>query len=204
METDKKKILVIEDEYVVRESLRSWLKDDGYEVECVETGEEALEKIKSEDYGFLVLDIRLPGIDGIEVFRRAKQIKPESKGAIITAYPSKETWEKAKGLGVLDFLPKPFDVSDLESVIGSALEEIGGQETRGKHVWMQLGASPLQLCDHNYDCQSCPVQQQLDEYNTFVFLSDDDVEEFKTAPAGEQFCRYGTVQMHHRDKPYIQ
>ena len=204
MDAIKKKILIIEDEYIVRESLRAWLIDDGYEVECVETGEEALEKIKATDYGFLVLDIRLPGIDGIEVFRQAKQVKPSTKGAIITAYPSKETWEKAKDLGVLDFLSKPFEVTDLERVIGNALEEIERQETQSKHVWMQLGAGPLRLCDRNYDCDSCPIQQELDEEKMTILLSDKEVNELKTAPAGEQFCRYGTVRMYHRDKPYIQ
>ena len=212
MNTDKQRVLVIEDEYVVRESLRAWLKDDGYDVECVETGEEALEKIKAEDYGFLVLDVRLPGIDGIETFRQAKQIKPGSKGAIITAYPSKEAWEKAQRLGLTDFLPKPFSVLDLERVIGGALKEIDKQITKSKtgsrgehrHVWMQLGSGPLQLCDYNYDCQSCPVQKDLDEYHTFIFLSDKQVEEAKKAPASERFCRYGTLQMHKRDKPYLE
>jgi heterodisulfide reductase subunit A len=93
-----KKVLLVEDEAVLRESVRDWLVEDGYDVECVETGEEALEKIKEEEFGVIVLDLRLPGIDGLQVFEHAKELKPETKGVIITAYPSKESLEKAKRL----------------------------------------------------------------------------------------------------------
>ncbi|MFC1957626.1 response regulator [Chloroflexota bacterium] len=100
METKQRGILIVEDEYIVRESLRDWLTEDGYEVECTETGEEALERIKNEDFSFIVLDLRLPGMDGLQLFEQAKKLKPKKKGAIITAYPTKEKWEKAQSLGL--------------------------------------------------------------------------------------------------------
>ncbi|MFC2063000.1 response regulator [Chloroflexota bacterium] len=204
MEPLKKKILIVEDQESVRESLRDWLIEDGYEVESTETGEEALEKIKNEDFGFIVLDLRLPGIDGLQVFEQAKALRPETKGAIITAYPSKETWERAKGLGISDFLPKPFAVTDLEKIIGSALEEIEGKKVPDKHLWLSLGAGPYKICDRNYECESCPLQEAiLSDDRVFIFLSDAEVAKLKQSPDAEKFCRYGTARFFKKDRPYL-
>jgi len=204
-EPKKKRILIVEDEESVRDSLREWLVEDGYEVECTATGEEALERIKSEDFGFIVLDLRLPGIDGLQVFERAKALRPGTKGVIITAYPSKESYEKAKSLGILDFLPKPFSVPDLERIIGKALEELEGGKVHDKHLWLTLGAGPYGLCDRNYECSSCPIEAKVvDSYDTYLFLSESKVRELKKSPGGEKFCRYGTLRFFRKDKPYLE
>ena len=78
MEAKKRKILLVEDETVLREALRDWLTEDGYDVECVNSGEEALDRIKKEQFGAIVLDLRLPGIDGLQVFEQAKELKVRS------------------------------------------------------------------------------------------------------------------------------
>jgi len=204
-EPKKKRILIVEDEQSVRDSLREWLIDDGYEVECTETGEEALDKIKNEDFGFIVLDLRLPGIDGLQVLEQAKALKPETKGVIVTAYPSKESYEKAKSLGVLDFLPKPFKVPDLERIIGKALEELEEGKVHDEHLWLTLGAGSYGLCKLNYECSSCPIEAvAVDSYDTYLFLSEDKVRELKKSPSGEKFCRYGTLHFFRKDKPYLE
>ena len=66
MAAKKQKVLLVEDEAIVRESLRDWLIEDGYDVECVDSGEEALKRVKQEEFGVIVLDLRLPGIDGLQ------------------------------------------------------------------------------------------------------------------------------------------
>src|SRR4030042_281855 len=114
MAAKKQKVLLVEDGAIVSESLRDWLIEDGYDVECVDSGEEALKRVKQEEFGVIVLDLRLPGIDGLQVFEQAKELKPENKGVIITAYPSKETLDKARNLGLVDYLVKPFKIGDLE------------------------------------------------------------------------------------------
>jgi len=201
----KKKILIVEDQQSVRDSLQEWLTDDGYEVECTETGEEALDKIKNKDFGFIVLDLRLPGIDGLQVFEQAKALKPETEGVIITAYPLIETWEKAKRLGVLDFLPKPFQVADLEKIIGSALGELEGKEIHDEHLWLTLGAGPYGLCKRNYECSSCPLEVAvMDRHDTYLFLSEDQVKKLKQAPDSEKFCCYGTTRFFRKDRPYLE
>ena len=83
-----KPILIVEDEAIMRESLRDWLTEGGYQVETAEDGEEALKTIAEQDFDIVILDLRLPGKDGIEVLREAKEKRPKLKGVIITAYPS--------------------------------------------------------------------------------------------------------------------
>jgi DNA-binding response OmpR family regulator len=116
-----KPILIVEDEAVMRESLQDWLTESGYQVETAEEGEEALKTIAEQDFGIVILDLRLPGKDGVEVLRKAKVQKPELNGIIITAYPSIESAVEAMKIGAIDYLPKPFDLNDLEKLIRETL-----------------------------------------------------------------------------------
>jgi len=119
-----KSILIVDDEPIVRESIRDWLKNAGYEVTTAETGEEALEIMKKQDFDILILDIRLPGKTGISVLKRVKILKPEIKSIIITAYPSSELAAEAKELGAIDYMVKPIAPDDLERLIRQALLEM--------------------------------------------------------------------------------
>lgn len=112
-----KPILIVDDEAIVRESIRDWFKDAGYEVLTAETGEEALEMVNKQDFSVIVLDIRLPGQTGISVLKQVKALKPEIKSVIITAYPTEELLNEAKMLGAIDYLVKPIAPDDLEKLI---------------------------------------------------------------------------------------
>ncbi len=194
MAAKKSKILIVEDEAVVRESLRDWLTDDGYEVECVDTGEEALERIKKEEYGVIVLDLRLPGIDGLHVFEEAKELKPETRGILITAYPSKETLEKAKRLGLLDYLSKPFKVDDLEKIISGALGEAEKKVSGKEHLWLELGAVSFRICTQDYKCGACTFAQDIqDRFGTIAVIGEDEVEKLRKLPGNQRLCRYASV-----------
>jgi DNA-binding NtrC family response regulator len=197
----KKKVLLVEDEAVLRESVRDWLVEDGYDVECVETGEEALEKIKGEEFGVVVLDLRLPDIDGLQVFEHAKELKPETKGVIITAYPSKESREKARKLGLLDYLAKPFKVEDLEKLITQALGEAEEKKVGKKHLWLELGAVSYRLCDREYECGHCAFAQDIqDRFGTIAVIGEDEVAELKRLPGSQRLCRYASVHFIEKEK----
>src|SRR5271157_1548372 len=112
-----KSILIVDDEPIVRESIRDWLKDAGYQVATAESGEQALEMVNQQDFGVLVVDIRLPGITGINVLEKVKAIKPQIKSVVITAYPTAEFAAEAKKLGAIDYLIKPIAPEDLEQLI---------------------------------------------------------------------------------------
>ncbi len=204
MEIKKRKILIVEDEAVVRESVRDWLAEDGYDVECVETGEEALERIKAEEFGIVVLDLRLPGIDGLQVFEQAKELKPETKGVIITAYPSKETLEKAKGLGLLEYLPKPFKVEDLEKIINGALGELEEKKIGKEHIWLELGAVSYRLCDRDYKCGSCEFAQDIqDRFGTIAVIGEEEVARLRQLPGSQRLCRYASVHFVKKEKTHF-
>ncbi len=118
---EMKPVLIVEDEAIMRESLRDWLKEGGYEVETAEEGEEALEKIQKKEFSVAVLDLRLPGKDGLEVLKEASKKDPNIKGIVITAYPSVETAVEAMKIGAIDYIVKPFAPDALERAIKEVL-----------------------------------------------------------------------------------
>ncbi len=202
MEPKKKKVLLVEDETVMRESMRDWLLEYGYDVECVETGEEALKRIKEEDFGVIVLDLRLPGIDGLEVYEQAKDFRPETRGIMITAYPSKETREKAKRLGLLDYLAKPFEVEALEKTIRKALGEAEKIVVTKKPLWLELGAVSFRLCTHDYECGSCAFAQEIqDRLGTIAVIGEDEVAKLRQLPGSQRLCRYTALHFARKDRP---
>ena len=123
-----KPILVVDDEPIVRESIRDWLKDAGYKVATAETGEEALEMIEKQDFSVMILDVRLPGKTGIKVLREVKALKPQIKSIVITAYPTVELADEAMKLGAVDYLIKPVAPDDLERLIRETLLKYESEE----------------------------------------------------------------------------
>lgn len=125
----KHSVLVVDDEPIVLESIRDWLKEAGYQVATAETGEQALEMVEEQDFSVMVLDLRLPGKTGIKVLKEIKAERPWIKSILITAYPSTETEKEARELGAVDYLIKPFSPDDLEKLINETLSSIPPEPT---------------------------------------------------------------------------
>jgi len=124
----KGSVLIVDDEPIVRESIRDWLRDAGYQVATAESGEEALEMIEKQDFSVVVLDVRLPGKTGVRVLKEIKGLKPQIKSIIITAYPSAELAAEAIKLGAVDYLIKPVVPDDLERLIRETLLKCESEE----------------------------------------------------------------------------
>jgi len=122
-------VLVVDDEPIVRESIRDWLTEAGYQVATAETGEEALEMVTSRDFSVLVVDVRLPGQTGIKVLDAVKSERPWIRTIVVTAYPSAETVQEARRLGAVDYLLKPFAPDNLERLIDETLSSIPPEAT---------------------------------------------------------------------------
>jgi two-component system response regulator PilR (NtrC family) len=120
--TSKGIIHVIDDEPVIHDVLGELLASEGYEVELSSSGEEALEKFTSQSCDVILLDLLMPGMDGIEVLRRIKKIDPAAVVIIITAYGSVESAIAAMKIGALDYIQKPFKHDDLLLTIERAVE----------------------------------------------------------------------------------
>ena len=125
MEARRKfRILVVDDELVVRDSLKEWLLDEGFQVEMAESGAEALEKISGKTFHLMLLDIKMPGMDGVEVLKRAKDMRPELPVVMMTAYATVETAVEAMKVGSLDYLMKPFDPDTLVPLVVQLYQKI--------------------------------------------------------------------------------
>lgn len=103
------RIMVVDDEKIVRESLSVWLQKFGYEVVPVEGGQEALDILDREEWSILLVDLKMPRVDGIEVLRKAIETKPGIPVIIFTAYATVETAVEAMRIGAYDYLIKPID-----------------------------------------------------------------------------------------------
>ena len=111
------KILVVDDEAIVRESLSDWLKDVGYQVFTAENSYKALEVIEREKPGIMIADLVMPGMDGIELMKRAKAQQPKIEVIIITAYASIPTAINAMKEGAYDYIEKPFSPERAELLV---------------------------------------------------------------------------------------
>jgi DNA-binding NtrC family response regulator len=120
--TRKPRILVVDDEPVVRESLREWFAEDGHTVEVAASGREALQAISRSPWDILLVDIRMPGMDGLELQRRLKEITPDAIVIIMTAYASVETAVEALKEGAYDYIVKPFDPEAVSRLVRKAAE----------------------------------------------------------------------------------
>jgi two-component system response regulator AtoC len=118
------KILVIDDEPILRDSLEVALKTSDYEVLTARTGEEGLEQFRKENPDLILLDHWLPGINGDEVLRRIKEEEPEIPIIVMTAQGSIEMAVSLMKMGAFDFLVKPFELDQVEDLIKKGLERV--------------------------------------------------------------------------------
>jgi CheY-like chemotaxis protein len=127
--TTLRKVLVVDDDPVVTKSFDRVLSSKGYAVVTARNGEEALQKIGAEDYDVVYTDIRMPGIDGIEVAESIKGRRPWLPVVIVTGYGTTENEARAKAAGVRAVLHKPLSPAMIESSAQDALAEQHGHET---------------------------------------------------------------------------
>lgn len=119
---EKANVLVVDDEQVMRDSLRAWLEDEGFEVETADDALKALAMAKERPFDVAVIDIRMPGMDGIVLQKKLREAQADLPVVIITAHASVETAVQAMREGAYDYLMKPFPPEKLTNVIRRVLE----------------------------------------------------------------------------------
>jgi DNA-binding response OmpR family regulator len=115
-------ILVIEDEVAVNNNIRKILAKKGYQVDQAVTKDEALQKIEQTSYKLVLLDLKIPGVKGLELLRAIREKRPETMVVIITGYASIETAKETARLGAVAYLPKPFTPTEIRDVTESAVK----------------------------------------------------------------------------------
>jgi DNA-binding NtrC family response regulator len=111
------RVLVVDDEEIVRESLSGWLRKDGYAVTAAPDGRNALDALRAEPFGVVLLDLKMPGMDGLAVLEEARRVRPEATCVVMTAYATVDTAVAAMKLGAYDYLVKPFDPEELSVLV---------------------------------------------------------------------------------------
>ena len=114
-------ILIMEDELSVAKGLEMVLTEEGYMVDLAMTGQSAINSLKNKDFDMLIADLRLPDIDGMEVIKQVKTIRPDTGVIVITGYSTVPSAIEAMRLGAHDYLPKPFTSDEFMSAVRQAL-----------------------------------------------------------------------------------
>ncbi|MCX8117269.1 MAG: sigma-54 dependent transcriptional regulator [Desulfobacterota bacterium] len=117
------RILVVDDEAIVCESCQRILEDEGLEVETALSGAEAFAKMRENPYDIVITDLKMPGIDGMEVLRTIKREYPDTIVIMITGFSTVETAVEAMKLGAFDYIPKPFTPDEVSVVVKKAIEQ---------------------------------------------------------------------------------
>jgi len=147
----KGRILIVDDEEIVLRSCLRVLRDDDYEIDTASDGLSALEKVNENTYDVLILDIKMPKMDGIEVLRRVKEARPDIDVIMITGLHDIGTAVQAMKLGALDYLPKPFEPDQLKTLVARAFDRralregtLGQESDNGSsyHFENIIGSSP--------------------------------------------------------------
>lgn len=157
-------VLVVDDELIVRESVREWLDDEGFSVETAESGFDAVEKLKSTEYQLMFLDVKMPGMDGVEVIKLAKEMRPELPVVMITAYATVENAVEAMKLGAVDYLMKPFDIEALVNFVIQKFREA----QRIAEEKLEVGAVILAAGFGSFDPAAGPNTYGYGEYPNVV------------------------------------
>ena len=116
-------IMIVDDEFSVRDSLFNWFKAEGYGVDTAGDAYEALKKLQEKKWDIVLLDIKMPGMDGIELQKRIKEIDKDIITIMITAYASVETAIQALKDGAFDYITKPIDPDELTHIVRNAIEK---------------------------------------------------------------------------------
>ena len=119
----KAKILIVDDERVVRESLFHWFEEEGYTVDMAESGEDALRKFDKGKFDLFLLDMKMPGMSGLELLKKIKESDPDAIVILITAFASVPTAITALKDGAYDYVTKPVDPDELAHLVKKAVEQ---------------------------------------------------------------------------------
>ena len=124
----KASILIVDDENVVRDSLGKWFEEEGYSVDTANSAREALLKLPRQRWDLALIDIKMPGMDGLELHRKIREVDPNILVIIMTGYASVETAVQALKEGAYDYVMKPFDPDDLAHGVAKALDHRRARE----------------------------------------------------------------------------
>lgn len=127
MNMDRLKIMVLDDEPIVCKRLKPALEKQGYRVDTFTLSSEAMEQIQQVEYDIIITDLKMKGIDGMQLLTEAKRRSPKTEVIVITGFATMDTAKESFHKGVFDFIAKPFKLSEIQEVVSRAEAKIRGQ-----------------------------------------------------------------------------
>ncbi|MDP2916561.1 MAG: sigma-54 dependent transcriptional regulator [Dehalococcoidia bacterium] len=195
----KAKILVVDDEAIIRDSLTDWLTDVGHQVSSSENGHQALDIIQKERPEIVITDLVMPGIDGLELLKRIKQMFPEIQVIIITAYGSVPTAIQAMREGAYDYIEKPFCPEKAELLIEKLVE---------RQALLDENVSLRQKLEDKYSfeniiAKSAKMQQVIDIIKVVARSNATVLVTGESGTGKELVARALHAQSYRKDKPFV-
>jgi DNA-binding NtrC family response regulator len=126
MNAKKLRIMVLDDEPIVCKRLKPALEKQGYEVDTFTQSSEAMEQIKQVEYDIIITDLKMKGVDGMQLLAEAKRRSPKTEVIVITGFATMETAKESFHKGVFDFIAKPFKLSEIQEVVNRAETKLRG------------------------------------------------------------------------------
>jgi DNA-binding NtrC family response regulator len=133
-------VLIVDDEKNIRLTVSQSLESIGLDTDTAMNGEEALAKVKANDYSLILLDLKMPGMDGMQVLRLIREVRPEVRVIVITAYGTVESAVEAMKLGTVDFVQKPFASEEIRALVSRVLhrDQLDGQKAEDYSSRLEL------------------------------------------------------------------
>jgi FixJ family two-component response regulator len=147
----RKPILVVDDEKNIRLTLSHSLESLELGIDTAVNGEEALAKLKEKDFGLILLDLRMPGMDGMEVLRHVREIRPDVSIIIITAYGTIESAVEAMKLGAVDFIQKPFAPEEIRELAARVIDRDQLDEQKVADYESSIELAKKLVTDRHFD-----------------------------------------------------
>jgi diguanylate cyclase (GGDEF)-like protein len=198
---DKKpvRILVVDDEELMREFLHEVLKDEGYAIERAASGKEALKKMSASEYDIVLTDIVMPELDGLGVVAATKELPYHPSVIVMTGYASMETAVESMKLGAADYITKPFNIDQIRIIVKNTIEDraLKAKAEEGE-FYKELSRKDglTELYNHRFFHQLLETEiARAERYNRVVSLIMIDIDDFKTYndshghPAGDVALR---------------
>ena len=192
------RILIVDDDKNLRFSFKTWMKQEGYEIDEAPDGISATKMVAAHDYDVVVMDIRMPGMTGLEAFKIMQEQKPALPVIITTAYGTTETAIETMRLGAYDYVLKPMELPELKRIIATAIED--SRLVKGS---VRLPSEPSDGSGDPRIVGSSPPMQEV--YKLIGKVSRDDTTVLITGPSGsgkELVARAIYNYSARKDKPF--
>ncbi|OHB75486.1 MAG: response regulator receiver protein [Planctomycetes bacterium RBG_16_55_9] len=145
------KILIVDDEKNIRMTIRQSLADMNVQTDTAVNGEEALSKLKDADFGLVLLDLRMPGMDGMEVLEKLRKDRPDIRVVIITAHGTIDSAVDAMKLGAVDFIQKPFTPQEIRDLVWKVIQRETLDEARNQDYESCLELAKRCVADRHFE-----------------------------------------------------